>query len=224
MKRTMTMVVATALILALTAGIAWAKNIDCPTAGGDEGPYGLGKLCEGTKKSDNMEGTSGKDEMFGLKGADIMRGKGGDDYIDGGACTTKDNGFDCPESRGDNKLYGGAGVDLIFGSKGDDKVFGGDGDDELYGYLGKDTVRGEDGDDEIDAHYGNPDKVFGGPGDDTISTSDGAKDVVDCGGDEDEVVSFDEGLDVISNNCEITDGNVQATAASAEAPPAPWER
>ena len=84
---------------------------------------------------------------------------------------------------GDDKIYGGAGDDDIYGDQkigkgygsimfGDDIVFAGEGDDDIFGGIGDDLLYGEDGDDTIYGHAGD-DIIYGGPGEDTITDEDG---------------------------------------------------
>jgi Ca2+-binding RTX toxin-like protein len=90
---------------------------------------------------------------------------------------------------------------------GDDELIGYRGPDTLLGFGGSDTLRGGRGDDLIEAteESDNPgkDTVRGSRGQDFILAVDGFKDTIYCGrGDGDEVF-FDEGLDVIADNCEL---------------------
>lgn len=81
-----------------------------------------------------------------IEGFEIVIGGRGDDRISGG--------------RGDDILFGGEGEDRLRGRDGDDVLIGGAGDDELEGDDGNDTfvvilVPGtDDGDDEIDGDDG----------------------------------------------------------------------
>jgi hypothetical protein len=90
---------------------------------------------------------------------------------------------------------------------GDDELIGFRGDDSLSGFGGSDYLRGGRGDDLIDAteESDNPgeDTVRGSRDQDFIGAVDGFKDTIFCGrGDKDEVF-FDEGLDVVADNCEL---------------------
>jgi hypothetical protein len=89
----------------------------------------------------------------------------------------------------------------------DDELIGYRGPDTLLGFGGSDFLRGGRGDDLIEAteQSDNPgeDTVRGSRDQDFILAVDGFKDIIFCGrGDKDEVF-FDEGLDVVANNCEL---------------------
>ena len=107
---------------------------------------------------------------------------------------------------GDDVIRALAGNDRVDAFTGNDTIFGSDGDDELLGAEGNDNVKGETGDDTIDlAVFDSPkalDKGYGGDGDDVFTAEDGNKDLINCGLGDDTVLSFDNGLDVVSASCE----------------------
>jgi hypothetical protein len=124
-----------------------------------------------------MSGLQDDDRLVGFMRADEMYG-------------------DDPEPGGDDTS-----------TDGDDELIGYRGHDSLSGFGGSDKLRGGRGDDFIDADEAsdNPgeDTVRGSRGQDLIVADDGFKDTIFCGrGDEDEVF-FDEGLDVVADNCEL---------------------
>jgi hypothetical protein len=103
---------------------------------------------------------------------------------------------DNPQPEGDDTL-----------TDGDDELIGYRGPDTLLGLGGSDTLRGGRGDDLIEEteESENPgkDTVRGSRGQDFIGALDGFKDTIFCGrGDQDEVF-FEEGLDVVADNCEL---------------------
>ena len=84
---------------------------------------------------------------------------------------------------GDDIIYGGEGIDTMFGGNGDDILHGDEEGDTIYGGSGEDIIYGGDGADSIVSGYG-WDTIFGGDGCDIIGTQDGG-DVVwlgDCDG------------------------------------------
>ena len=84
---------------------------------------------------------------------------------------------------GNDKLYGGPGADVIYGSLGDGLIHGDEDGDFLFGGAGEDIIYGGSGDDIISSGYG-WDTLFGGDGCDIITAS-GGGDVVwlgDCEG------------------------------------------
>ena len=115
-------VVTSVLLVALSAGAAWAINVDCTTD--------FAALCEGTNARDEFEGEDVDDGVDGAR--DIIEGKRSSDRAHG-------NG-------GNDRILGGKGADGEFGSQlsgdaGNDYVDGGPGDDDnVKGGIGEDTV------------------------------------------------------------------------------------
>lgn len=64
-----------------------------------------------------------------------------------------------------DKLYGGAGNDLMIGRGGNDRIDGGADNDKIYAGSGDDIITGASGDDRLVAGSGN-DKLYGGGGND----------------------------------------------------------
>jgi Ca2+-binding RTX toxin-like protein len=79
-----------ALVLALTAGVAFAA-INC-----------TGGPCFGTNNADTLYGTANVDNIQGLGGDDTIYGKGSNDFLAG------DQAFE-QTLRGNDKVYGGEG-------------------------------------------------------------------------------------------------------------------
>jgi RTX calcium-binding nonapeptide repeat (4 copies) len=161
--------------LVLAAGVAWAATVNCQ----------VGVDCEGTDQPDELIGTNKADFMNAKQDDDLLVGFGGADEMQG----------DNPESGGDDTT-----------TDGDDELIGYRGPDTLLGFGGSDYLRGGRGDDLIDAteESENPgkDTVRGSRDQDIIRAVDGFKDRIFCGRGEDEVF-FDEGLDIVADNCEL---------------------
>lgn len=189
------------LLFLFSAGAAFAAAAGCVH----------GKPCFGTGKDDRMTGSNGNDKILARSGRDFVDGRGGSDVLRGG-----------PGDDGD--VYGPGG---LFGDSprmsansvrdGNDRIYGDDGRDSLYGFGGSDLLFGGGGVDyilagEFRAGMGRPgvatsrnpgvDIVSAGAGGDHIEAIDRRRDVIDCGGGKD-AVWFDEGLDVVSPNCEL---------------------
>jgi Ca2+-binding RTX toxin-like protein len=176
MKRIMVAMMLMGAALVVASGVAWAATVDCR----------VGVDCEGTDEPDELIGTNQRDVMGGLQDDDLLVGFMRADDMYG----------DNPEAEGD-----GTSTD------GDDELIGYRGHDTLFGFGGSDYLRGGRGADLIDAteESDNPgeDTVRGSRGQDSIDAVDGFKDTIFCGrGDKDEVF-FDEGLDVVADNCEL---------------------
>lgn len=92
MTKALKVMVAVALMLALSSGIAAAATLG-GTDGGDE--------IQGTKGADGVKGLAGDDILDGRGGGDALFGNGGRDLVTGGS--------------GDDRIVGGAGNDH-FGS------------------------------------------------------------------------------------------------------------
>jgi Ca2+-binding RTX toxin-like protein len=100
---------------------------------------------------------------------------------------------------GDDMLYGDGGRDVLYGFGGSDLLVGGGRTDYIFAgefrrRMGRPGV----------ATSKNPglDIVSAGAGEGHIEVIDRRRDVIDCGGGKD-VVWFDEGLDVVSPDCEL---------------------
>jgi Ca2+-binding RTX toxin-like protein len=95
-------------------------------------------------------------------------------------------------TRGDDRLSGGDGDDVINGGKGNDRIDGDDGHDTLNGGAGDDRIEGDDGHDRIDGGNGN-DRLEGDDGRDTILGGAG-NDWIE-GGDDDDTLTGGKGSD-----------------------------
>lgn len=177
MRRTTTVTLVAAVLLALTAGAALAATIACPNA--EPGISGY-RDCEGTPNGETMNGTPGQDLMNGNAGNDTLKGFDGDDELDGG--------------EGEDTVYAGTGDDSGFA----ETVYGGPGDDDIDGV----NVHGQDGEDmigdEVFSETSPPEDsleetITGGGGKDEIVARDNSKDKIDCGAGSADLASFDKG-------------------------------
>lgn len=109
--------------------------------------------------------------------------------------------------RGDDRLIGTGGDDVMAGGRGDDVLRGLAGHDFLAGGGGSDNLRGGRGRDRI-AGDGGADRLFGGGGEDRIAPADNsalgdhAADEVDCGAGAPDRVQEAGILDVMERSCE----------------------
>lgn len=103
-------------------------------------------------------------------------------------------------SQGDNRLFGMAGNDVIFGGTGagddrlaggagNDSIYGSDGNDVLMGNFGNDRLEGQDDDDVLTGGLGN-DVIFGGANDDRLIGGSG-RDLLYGGSERDAFVFLD---------------------------------
>ena len=144
MRRTTTVTLVAAVLLALTAGAAPAP-ITCPTDNNTN-------ECKGTSDADTMNGTPGRDFMGGWDGEDTLNGLAGDDIMSGHAGNDTLNGND-----GDDKIDAlepeGEGADTVSGGPGNDTIGANDG------------VKGDD----IDCGPGSRDIAYSDKGDSVSS-------------------------------------------------------
>ena len=117
MRRIMAMLSAMTVMVVLTAGVAFAADIDC-----------LIDACVGTKGDDQIRGTENPETISALAGNDFVFSRGGDDTIYG--------------DRGKDNLLGGGGNDTIYAEDGNvDYIDCGEGQkDTVYYDVGIDTV------------------------------------------------------------------------------------
>ena len=139
MRRTAKVVVATALMVPLSATAALAATIP-------GGPYG-----------DALYGTNYADTIYGYGGADLIYGYGGADTLYGG--NEYGWGDKILGGYGDDRVYGENGDDALYGDSGNDRVYGGYGDDLVQGGYGYDTLSGGPGADQINAQEGQKDTI-----------------------------------------------------------------
>jgi hypothetical protein len=120
MRRLVLLTVLVGMMVAMTAGVALAKNIS------------------GTAKNDRLAGTSEADRINGKGGDDKVYGKGGDDFVQGASGDDLITG-----SSGDDSLIAGLGRDQVQASGGDDTVKADNGDvrDKIFCGSGFDVAR-----------------------------------------------------------------------------------
>jgi len=143
MRRVVIIAVVAALMLAMTAGLAWAQGI------------------VGTPNADTLFGSADPDQILALEGDDFVDGFPGDDKIVGNE--NKDNLLGAEDSDDVNGGDGNDTVDLVsFDTPGSvDSGKGGDGND---------TVQAVDGNkDIINCGLGKKDKVFFDVGLDSVT-------------------------------------------------------
>lgn len=155
MRRTTLLILAVGMLLALTAGVAVAKEVR-----GDRGDNRL----VGTINRDVIYGLGGNDTIYALAGNDRVEGNNGNDKISGG--------------QGADRLFGGKNADTISGAPGDDVIAGDAGNDTLRAQAGRDRVTGGPGGDFINtASDGQRDSITCGTGTDRVIVD--LNDVVD---------------------------------------------
>jgi len=144
MRRTVTIMVAGALLIALTAGVALAATINC-----------VGGLCEGTNNKNTLFGTSGFDEINGKGATD-------DETLRG------DPNSNAAAVEGNDEIHGGPGKDFLISEGGNDLLDGGTGDDFIDAKdpssNSTDIVKGGRGRDEIESTDREKDTIDCGPG------------------------------------------------------------
>jgi Ca2+-binding RTX toxin-like protein len=131
-------------------------------------------------KSIEVNGLGGNDtiDLRGVAIGATVHGNAGDDKIFGGS--------------GVDDLNGDAGNDMLSGGAGNDLLNGGDDKDNLSGGAGDDTIHGDDGNDRLDGGAGNDDlqgdvgddRLFGRDGSDKLAGGSG-RDSEDGGNDDD---------------------------------------
>jgi Ca2+-binding RTX toxin-like protein len=168
------------------------------------------KPCVGSGTDDHLNGTSGSDRILARGGRDFVDARGGSDKVYGGRGADGDEfapgGLfgDSPKMSadsshdGNDKLYGGAGRDSLYGFGGSDLLLGGGGVDYILAGEFRSSISRPGV-----ATSKNPgvDIVNAGAGGDHVEAVDRRRDFIDCGSGLD-AVWFDEGLDVVSPNCE----------------------
>ena len=191
-----------ATLVVASAGALAVTTIHCK----DQDSWGSSRFCSGTDGEDVIYGTNVVDEsgfseqIDGLHGADVIYGYGGNDYLFGDDSVEPSDDPGTLQD-GNDKVYGSSGEDFIGGFGGSDLLSGGPGPDDIYAQ-------------ELSLNEGE-DTVNGGGGRDYIKADDGKKDTINCGKGYD-VVYFDEGIDVVSKNCN-EQHPVTAAVSAAEA-------
>ena len=188
-------------LLLFSASVALAAKDEC----GHDGP------CLGSSTGDRIMGTNGEDRIMARSGRDYVDARGGSDVVHG------ESGSDGDEYAAGGLFGDSPGATGNSDRDGNDKVYGGGGRDMLYGFGGSDVLVGGGNADYIFAaefrtRMARPyvvrsespgmDFVKGGLGGDHIESKDGRMDIIDCGGGKD-AVWFDEGLDIVSPDCEL---------------------
>jgi len=145
MKKFTTMAATVMLIVALSAGAAFAA------------------IEHGTNQGEALYGTQKPDTVYAYGGADLVYGYGGADVLYGG----NEAGWGDKLLGGDanDRVLGQRGDDALYGQGGDDRVHGDRGDDLLVGGTGRDTLDGGPGADRINARDGQKDTIVVGAGD-----------------------------------------------------------
>jgi hypothetical protein len=140
----------------------------------------LAEYCESTDEPYELIGTNKADFMDAKQDDDLLLGRIGADDMFGDDLSPEDTG-----------------------TEGDDGLFGNDGKDAMAGFGGSDLLQGGGNADSIDATEDSEnrgrDTVRGDGGRDFIQATDGVKDTIACGAD---TVLFDEGRDVVADECE----------------------
>lgn len=122
-----------------------------------------------------IEGNDGDDMLYG-GGVSYLYGGNGDDVLSSANGIWGGNGDDTiyastNELNVSGVVYGGAGLDEIYGTHVDDTLHGGDDADNVIGGDGADRLFGGGGDDALNGQHG-ADTLSGGDGDDTILLGD----------------------------------------------------
>jgi len=107
MKKTVVLLAATGMILALFAGVALAKTIN----GNDRD-----NVLFGTERADTIRGSGGEDVIFGLDGGDTLIGGRGRDEVFGGNGNDEIKAVD----RSEDLVFCGPGRDRVRANRGDD--------------------------------------------------------------------------------------------------------
>jgi 5'-nucleotidase len=150
----------------VTGAGVWHLNADEPDAFQYTGPEPF-YSADPYRSSDHDAGIVGIEDERGApecmgREATIV-GTRGDDRIEG------TRGDDVIVARGgDDRIEADRGDDVICAGRGDDRVEGDDGDDEIDGGRGDDRIDGGEGDDRVDGGRGD-DRIEGDDGDDSLS-------------------------------------------------------
>ena len=189
--------------------------------------------------NDRLVGGTGDDKICGAEGNDALLGKKGNDVIYGDNATTALT--ECTAvSFGKDTIWGGDGNDIIYGGSngpqpqnierlyggaGNDVIEGQNGYDDIFGQKGADQIHGGDGNDYLFAGQGlysattktftivipgvPGDRLWGGPG----------SDYFDCGGMASTIVQDFEPAKDKMGNCRLSPGNFSIIQCSSTANP-----
>ena len=138
MRRATILTLVAALLLAVTAGAAVARDFN-GTSGDD--------VIRGTERADNISGNAGSDRLYGNGGGDtLLGGFGNDPALKGGEGNDNING-----NLGNDRLYGGPGNDTLNGGQGRDLLEGQGGNDRIFasGDSTRDQVKCGSGEDDF---------------------------------------------------------------------------
>src|SRR5215207_1880111 len=160
MRRTVLLLVTTALTLIAAGGIALTATFTCTTNPCDDTTDD--DVITGTVNAETINGKAGNDEISAQDANDTLNGEDGNDTMHG--------------DLGDDQLNGGDGPDQLFGENGTDHLNGGAGNDILDG--SPDSPETEDVNDYYDYYLFTPnwgnDTIIDGRGRGVISVADAA--------------------------------------------------
>ena len=171
--RNLVSAMATALLLGLVAGPAWA------VADGFVPPETTERVvCDPEWEGICTAGPGQTSQLYiGTNGADSIAARGGDDHIKG--------------KNGGDDLYGNTGRDFIEAGVGNDMIRGNQQPDTILAGSGADTIYGDEG----------PDHLVGASGRDTFyAYGDGRRNHINCGGDFDR--AYVDRDDIVGETCE----------------------
>jgi RTX calcium-binding nonapeptide repeat (4 copies) len=146
-------------------------------------------LLRSGKGKDLLRGGDGKDRLDGAGNRDKLDGGGGSDYAYYSSRSLNLNisldnvANDGEAGEKDLILFN---VEHVQGGKGDDRITGNSGNNILRGGAGDDVLIGNDGNDELDGGPGT-NNMSGGAGDDTFLAFNDERDTVNGGADDDTV-------------------------------------
>lgn len=166
------------------------------------GTTGADRLA-GTNQDDSIQARDGRDLVIGRAGSDTISGGPGDDSsaygsqgLFGDAPSVKSNS----NLDGDDLVRGGLGSNDLVGYGGSDRLYGGAGDDmilaEEYRFAHDGTYR------RIPSKNPGRDMVRAGGGSDQVYALDGRADRIECGDGKGDTAVFDRGLDRVAKTCE----------------------
>jgi Ca2+-binding RTX toxin-like protein len=188
-------------LLLFSAGVAFAAKAGCDH---DRPCFGssTGDRIMGTNAEDRIMARSGRDYVDARGGSDVVHGESGsdgDEYAAGGLFGDSPGATGNSDRDGNDKVYGGGGRDMLYGFGGSDVLVGGGNADYIFAAEFRTRMTRPY---VVRSESPGMDFVKGGLGGDHIESKDGRMDIIDCGGGKD-AVWFDEGLDIVSPDCEL---------------------